>query len=193
MCLINILRAGATAVNKTESLPWSSQPSKRNTDYSDKQTILYTPAKCRENRAERRYRKCWGRVGGCSLVQPSRDLNEAFSFWVQIYVPRALQNAPVLQRNEALLTAQGIPGRGTPPPQDKCDCLLCLLAPQHGQRLGNTNVKLERENGDGYYPFDDTRLGDPKTRSPFKCQRHVSLSEDRETPESEASEEAAES
>lgn len=125
-------------------------------------------------------------------MQPSRDLNEAFFFWVQIYVPRALQSPPVLQRNEALLTTQGTPGRGTPPSRDKCDCLLCLLAPQHGQRLGNTNRKSERENGAGYYPFDDTRLGDPKIGSPFKYQRHVSLSEDREAPESEVREEAVE-
>lgn len=36
-------------MNKTKSLPsWSSPPSKRNTDYSDKQTnrILYTVAEC---------------------------------------------------------------------------------------------------------------------------------------------------
>lgn len=65
-------------MNKTKSLPsWSSPPSKRNTDYSDKQTnrILYTVAECykekqsikkkqkerKKTRAGRRYKEVgWG-------------------------------------------------------------------------------------------------------------------------------------
>lgn len=47
--------------------------------------------------------------------------------------------------------------RGTDP-QDKCGYLLCLLAFPAWPEAGE-HVWLERKNGAGYYPLNDTQLG----------------------------------
>lgn len=76
--------------------------------------------------------------------QLSRDVKAAFSLWIETSVPGALQSPLVPQRKKAPVDHPGI--TITPPTKGKCGCLLCLPAPppQHGQRLGNSSLELER-------------------------------------------------
>lgn len=156
------------------------------TQINNKHRILYPVAKCyKEEQSREKVQGALG-VGRCPLgglseeVQLSRDLNEVLALGVLISVPGALQSHPDPQRNGVPADHSGTPGTGTLTPPGSVWPSTLPLSLQHGQRLGSTSLESEKQNGGGHCPLDDTQLEDCETGSPFKCQRHVSLSEDRE-------------